>query len=151
MLNARKQFVLSVVLTTVVVVIVGGASALASPVAKVRCVPVVAVNSGCTAATTYATIQAAVNAASSYDVIYVGPGTYHESVTISEADHARDYLSLLGAQAGNDARVGRSNPLAESIVDATGQTDSAIIVEALAVVVDGFTLQGATQGQASGA
>jgi hypothetical protein len=108
------------------------------------------VNSGCTAATTYATIQAAVNAASSYDVIYVGPGTYHESVTISEADHARDYLSLLGAQAGNDARVGRSNPLAESIVDATGKTDSAIIVEALAVVVDGFTLQGATQGQASG-
>jgi hypothetical protein len=147
MLKARKRFVLSVVLTAVVVVIGGGASALAAPVAKVRCVPVVAVNSGCTAATTYATIQAAVNAASSYDVIYVGPGTYHESVTISETDHARDYLSLLGARAGNDARVGRSNPLAGSIVDATGKTDSAIIVEALAVVIDGFTVQGGTQGE----
>jgi len=122
----------------------------ATPAAKVRCVPWATVHAGCTIATTYATIQAAVNAAQTFDVIYVGPGVYHESVTISEAGHSRDNLSLLGAQAGNDARVGRTNPLKESVIDATGKGNSALIVEAEAVVIDGFTVQGATQGSANG-
>ena len=52
---------------------------------------------GCTA-----TIQAAVNQASAYDVIHVAPGTYKENVTIGKP------LSVLGDGAGN------------TIVDATG-------------------------------
>ncbi len=35
-------------------------------------------------------------------------------------------------------------------MDATGKGNSAIIVEALAVVIDGFTVQGGTQGNATG-
>jgi hypothetical protein len=50
---------------------------------------------------------------------------------------------LLGAQAGNDARFDRHDPSKESIVDATGNpAGSTIIVEAEAVVIDGFTVQG---------
>jgi hypothetical protein len=144
-LNYLKRFVFLAALAAVLVFLSGGANALPLAIGTVRCVPSATVNHACTTATTYPTIQAAVTAALPFDVIYVGPGRYHESVTILAFN-----LSLLGAQAGKDARVGRYDPSKESIVDATGKGDSAIIVEAAFVVVDGFTVQGATQGNSTG-
>jgi hypothetical protein len=60
-------------------------------------------------------------------------------------------LSILGAQAGKDARVDRTDPSAESIVDAsTGASGSGngagFLVNAANVVIDGFTIQGGTTG-----
>jgi len=123
----------------------GGANGLAQlPPTFVRCVPNQNISSRCYPAN-YSTIQAAVNAASAGDTILVAPGTYNESVTISVGD-----LSLLGAQAGNDARLGRNNSSGESIVDATGKGNSAIIVEAEFVLIDGFTVQNGSQGNQAG-
>jgi parallel beta-helix repeat protein len=83
------------------------------------------------------TISKAVSLASSGDTIIVGPGTYNESVTINAA------ITLLGAQAGNDARVNRHDPAKESTVDATGKGSSAFYVHEESVVIDGFTVEGA--------
>jgi hypothetical protein len=69
---------------------------------------------------------------------------------IDETGHSRDHLSLLGAQAGNDARADRHDSTKESIVDATGKGNSAIIVSAQAVVIDGFTVQNGLQGNQAG-
>jgi hypothetical protein len=60
-------------------------------------------------------------------------------------------LSLLGAQAGRDARVDRDDSSKESIVDAAGQTGgpgggAAFYATAANVVIDGFTIQGGTGG-----
>jgi hypothetical protein len=87
---------------------------------------------------TYTTIQAAVDAASSGDTIKVCPGTYPESVSVNKT------LTLEGAQAGVDARTGRSDPLAEAIVDPpdSGFTPG-FNVTASDVTIDGFTVQGA--------
>jgi hypothetical protein len=148
-LNNRRRFVFLAAMAAVLVLLAGGANALGFAAYTVRCVPSHTINSSCTA-TDYLTIQAAVNAANSGDTILVAPGTYHETVTIDETGHSRDHLSLLGAQAGNDARADRHDSTKESIVDATGKGNSAIIVEVLAVVIDGFTVQGGTQGNATG-
>jgi hypothetical protein len=139
MLNNRKRFVFLAALAAVLVLLAGGANALAVP--AVRCVPNVTVNPGCTASTTYPTIQAAVTAANPGDPIFVGPGKYNESVTISKGG-----LSLFGAQVGNDARTGRYDRTKESIVDATGKGGPAFIVNANRVVIDGFTLTGDKAG-----
>ncbi len=136
MLNNRRRFVFSTAMAAVFVLLAGGANALAAP--TVRCVTTLSVNPSCTVA--YGTIGAAVSAASIGDTIFVGPGTYNESVTITTG-----FLGLFGAQAGNDARVGRQNPAKESIVNAPAGT-SAIIVAANFVVIDGFTVQGGTAG-----
>ena len=130
------------VLIFVPFLLAGGGKANATPGGvTVRCVPNVNVNAGCTSPNAYSTIQAAVNAAVPGDVIFVGPGTYNEAVTISTSS-----ISLLGAQAGNDARIGRKNRLKESIVN--GKTNSgqniAIWISASGVVVDGFTVSGVT-------
>jgi hypothetical protein len=144
MLNNRKRFVFLAAMAAVLVILAGGANALAIAGYRVLCVPNPTINTSCYAAT-YATIQAAVNAAVAYDVILVGPRTYNESVTITTDD-----ISLLGAQAGNDARVDRHDPKKESTVDATGKGNSAIIVEADDVVIDGFTVLNGTGGNATG-
>ena len=60
--------------------------------------------------TSYATIQAAVNAAVAGAVVTVDAGTYNETVTISKS------LSIRGANYGKDGRGTRS---AESIVNAS--------------------------------
>jgi parallel beta-helix repeat protein len=140
MLNDRKRFLCSAALAAVLVLLASGANAWAN---TVRCVPEASLNPSCTAATTYSTISLAVAAAGPGDLIVVGSGKYNESVTIPTSTQS---LSLFGAQAGKDARVDRNDPLAESTVDATGTGNSAIIVDAPKVVIDGFTVQGGTAG-----
>jgi hypothetical protein len=138
-LKTRKRFLCSAAMAAALVLAVGGANALAN---TVWCVPSASLNPACTAATTKSHIQDAVSAASSQDVIVVGRGYYNETVAITRA-----YLTLLGAQAGRDARVGRNNPAEESIVDASGSPygsggGAAFLVQAPNVVIDGFTIQG---------
>jgi len=135
MLNNRRRFIFPAAMGAVLVLIAGSANALAAP--TVRCVPSASLNPSCTGSTTYPTIQKAVNAANDGDIIVVGPGYYNESVTINAA------ITLLGAQAGNDARVDRHDPAKESIVDATGKGSSALYVDEESVVIDGFTVEGA--------
>jgi hypothetical protein len=140
MLNSRKHFVIPAAMAAALVLLAGGANATTPP--TVRCIPLTNPNPACTAH--YGNIQAAVNAASSFDIIFVGPGTYHESVTIKSPGGIRDGISLFGAQAGNDAREGRDDSTKESIVDATGKAGPAFLVTANYVVIDGFTVQGGT-------
>jgi hypothetical protein len=98
--------------------------------------------------TSYATIQAAVDAAVAGATITVDPGVYAEGVAIFKP------LTLRGAQAGVD---GRSNArgVSESIV--TGVDTGAGISLAFKigvdnVVLDGFTVQGqSTQSSTTGA
>ena len=91
--------------------------------------------------TSYATIQAAVNAAAAGATINVDAGTYDETVTVSKS------LTIRGAQAGVDARNARG---AESIVYAT---QTVFNITANDVTIDGFTVEGdcADIGSADGA
>lgn len=97
--------------------------------------------------TVYATIQAAVNAASAGATINVDAGTYPEEVTISKT------LTLRGAEAGVDARTRAGGSSAvESVVSGavSGSTHScAFYINANDVVIDGFTVQGETSGSSS--
>ena len=79
----------------------------------------------------YATIQAAVNAALPGATITVDAGTYNETVTVNKS------LTILGAQSGVDARTrtGKS----ESIVYAT---QTVFDISANDVTINGFTIQG---------
>ena len=90
----------------------------------------------------YATIQAAVNAAAAGAVIDVDAGTYGETVTVNKS------LTIRGAQAGVDART--RSTASESIVYAT---QTAFYVGANDVTIDGFTIEGddANIGAAQGA
>ncbi len=90
----------------------------------------------------YATIQAAVNAAAAGAVINVDAGTYDETVTINKS------LTLRGAQYGVDARTRSTS--SESIVYAT---QTVFAVDANDVTIDGFTIEGddANIGAAQGA
>ena len=84
----------------------------------------------------FSSIQAAINAASANDTIYVCPGTYNESLTINKP------LTIDGAQYGVDART-RSVP-DETVLNATSgiQYSSG----ATSGTVSGFTLDGFTTG-----
>lgn len=140
MLNSRKRFVCSAAIAAVFVVLAGGANALAG--VAVRCVPSLSVNPACTVA--YSTIGAAVGPSVWGDIVIVGPGIYKESVSIPTSG-----VTVLGAQAGRDARVGRNDPSKESIIDASGTTNGAAFYGGPPtgpVVIDGFTLQGGTGG-----
>src|SRR5262249_33164598 len=64
-----------------------------------------------TQGTSFATIQAAVNAANPGDTLLADPGVYAESVTVNKS------LIIEGAQHGVDARNGRPGA-SESILDA---------------------------------
>src|SRR3954470_24583866 len=94
----------------------------------------------------FTSIQAAVTAAASGDIITVAAGLYTEAVTIPSGKT----LTLRGAQSGVDART-RSIPpnvATESIVT-TNPTNSVIFsVQANDVEIDGFTMQGPTSGAA---
>jgi hypothetical protein len=104
-----------------------------------RCTPVV---TDLSTLATFATIQAAVNAANPGDIIRADAGTYAENVTINKP------LTLQGAQHGVDART-RSG--AESIVDGTSNGGKTPFdVTANGVTIDGFSIQGATNANQFG-
>jgi len=81
------------------------------------------------------TIQEGVDRVQTGGRVHVAAGTYNEEVTVGKS------ISLLGAQAGVDARTPRG---AESIMtEGTGETP--LILNASDVTVDGFTVEGQTQ------
>ncbi len=84
----------------------------------------------------FSTIGSAVTAATAGDTVRVGPGTFTEAVNVSKQ------LFVLGNQNGVDAqtRVGAS----ETIVDGGGGT--AFNLGVSDIVIDGFTIQGSTNG-----
>ncbi len=94
-------------------------------------------------ATNFATIQAAVDAASLGATITVDPGTYSESVVIGKT------VTLKGAMAGVDGRSNaRAAGLGESILDGLLNADTtrgySFKILANDVTIDGFTVQGQT-------
>lgn len=131
--HKRHQFCVSLALAALLLLLAGTANAY-----TVRCVPSPSLDPSCSP-TSYATIQAAVLASAAGDIVLVGPGSYNEQVTINQND-----LSVLGAQAGNDARKGRGAANKESIVNAS---NGAFVVNGSRVILDGFTVQGASSGQ----
>jgi len=83
----------------------------------------------------YATIQAAINAASAGDTINVLAGTYAENITINKP------LTLLGARNGVKP-LGTTRDGGESIISGTGGSSSYVItIEADNVTVDGFKVE----------
>ncbi|HET6251784.1 MAG TPA: NPCBM/NEW2 domain-containing protein [Tepidisphaeraceae bacterium] len=94
--------------------------------------------------TVYSTIQAAVNAAAPGAVINVDAGSYAEEVTVNKP------LTLRGAQAGIDARSsGRGTAGKESTVtgvSVSGGISAAFDITSSDVTLDGFTVQGETNG-----
>ncbi len=100
--------------------------------------------------TPYCTIQAAVNAAAANgtgpDTVSVGPGTYNENVTLSEAN-----LTLEGAVA---LTIGEApNPAAHTIIDGTGLSGSGIRLNnnVTGVTIRNLRVQGFDGPAASGA
>jgi hypothetical protein len=93
-------------------------------------------------ATVYPTISAAVAAASPGATINVDPGVYNETVTINKP------LTLDGAQAGADAST-RSGSNESVVQGPNGQT--AFVVAANDVTINGFTVQGNTSVNQFGA
>jgi len=136
MLNNRRRSSLAAAMGALLVLLAAGANALAITVWTVSKTSLVTVCSSPNA-TTCNNITSAVTAAGPGDVILVGPGTYNESVTITTPA-----LSLLGAQAGKDARLGRNESGNESVVNSTGTGNPAIAVNANFVIIDGFTITG---------
>ncbi len=141
-LTNRRPFVFSAAMAAVFVLLAGGANALAQP--TVWCVPNTSISLTCTAGYGRTTIGAALGATSNGDIVIVGPGYYHESVKIINSS-----ITLLGAQAGNDARVDRHDSSKESVVDANGKGDYAFDVDNSQVVIDGFTIEGGKTGATS--
>lgn len=97
--------------------------------------------------TSFATIQAAVNAAPAGGIVRVDPGTYSELVTINKP------LTLRGAQAGIDARFGSHGPA--SVVNGqdfgTGNRSTAFYITANDVTIDGFSVQDTSNSNVYGA
>lgn len=124
----------------------------------VFCVPTIAIDPACitgVASGTPNAIQAAINQAQSGDIIIVGPGLYSGNSTTSPVEIPSGLsISLYGAQAGNPPSAGKRNgkSSSEAIIDATnaGGDGSGIVVRATNVRIDGFTVEGATSGNASG-
>jgi uncharacterized repeat protein (TIGR01451 family) len=88
--------------------------------------------------TAFTSIQAAVTASTAGDTIRVGPGTFAEGVNINKQ------LTVLGNQTGLDAQTGRIGA-AETIVTGAGNNGvTPFQITANDVVLDGFTIEGAT-------
>ncbi len=98
--------------------------------------------------TVYATIQAAVDAASPGATINVDAGNYKELVTVGKT------LTIRGAQAGVDARSNtRLSGASESIITGQGSgtaVSSSFKIIANDVTIDGFTVQGTTSANSTG-
>jgi parallel beta-helix repeat protein len=132
------------------VLLVGGTDALAAT-NTVWCVPDTSISALCTAGKGKPHISDAATSGlnpdlAEGDVILVGPGYYHESVYVDTTN-----VYIFGAQAGNDARVGRNDLWKESVVDASlgaygNGGGAAFYLETDNEVVDGFTIEGGTSG-----
>ena len=93
------------------------------------------------AGTTTPNIQRAIDAATAGDIVNVQAGTYVNQLNVNKK------LTLLGAQSGVDART-RSGP--ESIIQGlSGHTP--VTISVADVDMDGFTVQGNTDGNVFGA
>ncbi len=111
--------------------LVGPAAAQVPPVLRVGVV------SAACPAPTHSTIVAAVAAATAGSTILVCPGVYTGTVVVDKP------LTLRGAQRGVDARAGRSNVTAESVIDGGGAAGIRITGTTSGVTVDGFTIRDA--------
>jgi hypothetical protein len=146
----KRKFIFADITTDKIRVVVNDAADHAFSrvveIAAYACMPVAVrcVNNGGTGGC-FPTIQAAVNAANPGDIINVAPGIYPELVTVNKS------VILRGAQAGVDARTSRTGlPATESVV--TGNNGStSFYVTASDVTIDGFTVQGTTNGNQFGA
>ena len=84
---------------------------------------------------TFTTITAAIAAAGPGDVVKVCAGNYPEQVNVNKT------LTLLGAQSGQNARTRNTTAAQESVITSTC---GPVIIGHDNVIVDGFTLQGAS-------
>lgn len=89
-------------------------------------------------------LAAAIAAAPSGATVKVCPGTYTGTVTLTKP------ITLLGAQAGVDARTGRTDVTAESVVDGRGGSGFTVAGGVSNVRIDGFTISNATQATTGG-
>jgi hypothetical protein len=115
-----------------------GALPAASSVPTTRCVPDLDVDAACQFA--YGTIQGAIDAAQPGDVVRVGPGAYEESVVIDKT------LTLMGIQAGIDARIRPGTPAFETAVVPSRSESFGFLVQANNVVINGFTVRDGEDG-----
>lgn len=84
----------------------------------------------------YKSIQAAINAASSGDVVKVAQGTYHEAVKIIRKD-----ITLLGGYSPPDW-TSQGDP-SSTVINASG-SGATVEVQGASAVVDNFTITGGT-------
>jgi len=92
---------------------------------------------GLSTGTAKKTIAAAISISANGDVIHVAAGTYAEAFVIDKS------VTLLGAQAGIDARTRNVPAVQESVIQATGSATS-VIFDADSITLDGFTINGDT-------
>ena len=88
--------------------------------------------------TTTPSIQRGIDAASVNDIVNVQAGTFPGALTANKT------LSIRGAQFGQDALARFNVPVAESIVDGTGQAAPLVSIGAAGTTFDGFLLQNST-------
>ncbi|MFM9057064.1 MAG: beta strand repeat-containing protein, partial [Bacteroidota bacterium] len=102
-------------------------------------------NSFSSPTTTAPSIQRAVDASASGDVVYVAAGTYNNKVTVTKS------LTFNGAKFGQDARS-RSTASGESIIDGTSLTGDAFKINnnVSNVVIDGFEIRNFAGSGAAG-
>jgi uncharacterized repeat protein (TIGR01451 family) len=83
---------------------------------------------------TYTRIQDAIDAAIASDTIKVAQGTYSENLYVNKD------IILLGGYSPPDWTT--QGPASSTVIDATGQNDSAIMINRANVTIDNFTITG---------
>ncbi|WP_345382312.1 right-handed parallel beta-helix repeat-containing protein [Pseudonocardia yuanmonensis] len=88
-------------------------------------------------------LAAAIAAAPPNATVTVCPGTYPGGITLTKP------ITLLGARVGVDARTGRTDLRAESVVDGRGGSGFTVAAGVSNVRIDGFTISNPTQSTAT--